>query len=304
MNSRTLASMTSRLVTLLAAAVMLISIAAPAHAAEAPTLAELATASQTASADVATATVGLAAHDARITAVRQHLAEVESRLPSNAAQQARAMATAFGAAFSPRMMERADSIASDEHSRVTLEAEIGRLTKQREPLEQELADARLRASVAAARLAAAQRDEDERVRVEAEQARIAQINAVGLFPVAGPHEYIDSWGFARSGHRQHKGTDIMAERGTPVVAVHDGYAEPGSNGLGGRTVWLTGDDGKRYYYAHLDTIAVGAGRVMTGQVLGTVGDSGDARGGPTHLHFEIHQPNAVDPFSYLQQMVR
>ncbi len=139
---------------------------------------------------------------------------------------------------------------------------------------------------------------------EAARLRAEQIAAYGLFPVAGPCEYIDSWGFPRSGGRSHKGTDIMAEAGIPVVAVKDGTLTSGNSRLGGITLWLETADGTRYYYAHLESIAIGSGAVAAGEVIGYVGSTGNASASAPHLHFEIHRPNAVNPYSELQQMVR
>jgi peptidoglycan LD-endopeptidase LytH len=130
-----------------------------------------------------------------------------------------------------------------------------------------------------------------------------------VFPVQGPNSFINDWGFPRSGGRSHKGTDIFAARHTPLVAVTDGViskTSPVERGLGGITLWLRGDDGNSYYYAHLEAIAGGIEpgvRVRAGQVLGTVGDTGNARTTPTHLHFEIHPGGggAVNPYPSLMK---
>lgn len=128
-----------------------------------------------------------------------------------------------------------------------------------------------------------------------------------FFPVSGGNnKSVQSfWADPRdSGSRSHEGVDIFAERGTPVVAVSDGRITSTSDeGLGGKQVWLTdGLFGKRVYYAHLDSIAVDAGkRVKTGDTLGFVGNSGNAITTPPHLHFGIYRKRiAVNPFPYIK----
>lgn len=127
-----------------------------------------------------------------------------------------------------------------------------------------------------------------------------------VFPVQGEHTYFDDWGAPR-GSRSHQGTDVMADKGTPVVAVADGTIkrltrEP--TGLGGIWIWLLDTEGNEYYYAHLDSIVplLEAGTaVAAGQVIGAVGNTGDAAYGADHLHFEIHPGGggAVNPFTEL-----
>jgi peptidoglycan LD-endopeptidase LytH len=118
-----------------------------------------------------------------------------------------------------------------------------------------------------------------------------------LCPVKGKPTFMNDWGFTREGNTWHQGTDLMAPRGTPVVAPVKGTVEQYPNNLGGNALYLHGSDGTRYYMAHLDRYGA-TGKVSAGTVIGYVGDTGDAKGGPTHLHFEIH-PNdgdAVNPF--------
>ena len=110
-------------------------------------------------------------------------------------------------------------------------------------------------------------------------------NRPKVFPVQGGGSYSNDWGNARSGGRRHQGTDIFAPHGTPVVAVEDGYiTKMGPSGIGGLRIWLNG----RFYYAHLSGFAKGlsvGSRVKAGTVLGYVGNTGDAKGTPPHLHF-------------------
>jgi murein DD-endopeptidase MepM/ murein hydrolase activator NlpD len=113
--------------------------------------------------------------------------------------------------------------------------------------------------------------------------------------------FIDSWGFPRSGGRAHKGVDMFQRWDANVIASASGRVSLGNGGLGGRTIWLVGDDGYGYYYAHLNSFNVSSGqRVNAGDVIGYNGDSGNARGGSPHLHFEIHPGGrggrAVNPY--------
>jgi murein DD-endopeptidase MepM/ murein hydrolase activator NlpD len=118
-----------------------------------------------------------------------------------------------------------------------------------------------------------------------------------------------SWEAPRSGHRRHEGIDILAPRGTRVLAAAPGeITRIGQDKLGGNVVWVTGAGASIYYYAHLDSFAPALHtgvQVAAGTVLGTVGNSGNARGGPTHLHFAIYPLGrafqAVDPTPLLQQ---
>jgi murein DD-endopeptidase MepM/ murein hydrolase activator NlpD len=115
----------------------------------------------------------------------------------------------------------------------------------------------------------------------------------------GGLNFIDSWGYARSGGRGHQGTDMMAEYGTPTVAPVSGRVEHRTAGLGGQAWFLYGDNGDYYYGAHLSGYEnTNAGWVAQGTVIGYVGNSGNASGGAPHLHFEIHPGNgaAVNPY--------
>lgn len=111
-------------------------------------------------------------------------------------------------------------------------------------------------------------------------------------PVDGFHSFSDTWGAPRSGGRKHEGVDMLADRGTPVVAVEDGTIHRMSNtSRGGIAVWLDGIGGDRYYYAHLDAWAAGLAvgqMVSRGEQIGTVGTTGNAPAHIPHLHWEFH----------------
>lgn len=102
----------------------------------------------------------------------------------------------------------------------------------------------------------------------------------------------DTWGGARSGGRLHQGTDIFATRGTPVLSATRGIvARIGESGIGGKHAWVLGPGGERHYYAHLDAWAPGLHQyqvLQAGDLLGVVGDTGNARGTPPHLHYGIY----------------
>jgi murein DD-endopeptidase MepM/ murein hydrolase activator NlpD len=118
-----------------------------------------------------------------------------------------------------------------------------------------------------------------------------------VFPVDGAFDFVDSWGSFRAaasadGSHNHRATDIMAAGNTPIVAVESGTLNRvGWNRLGGWRLWIKGDSGAWFYYAHMRAYAPGLKdgmHVIAGQYLGRVGNTGDAAGGPTHLHFEAH----------------
>ena len=120
--------------------------------------------------------------------------------------------------------------------------------------------------------------------------------------------FINDWGFPRSGGRTHKGTDVFASWNQPVYAVADGVVSIRNGGLGGKVVWLTADYGVAFYFAHLNGWGPGiesGARVVRGQVIGYNGDSGNARGGSPHLHFQIHpggrSSSPVNPYPTLSR---
>jgi murein DD-endopeptidase MepM/ murein hydrolase activator NlpD len=107
-----------------------------------------------------------------------------------------------------------------------------------------------------------------------------------------------------AGRREHHGVDIFAPRDTPVVAAASGFVSSvGTNRLGGNVVWLWDPDRKQsHYYAHLSSQAVRIGqRVDAGDVVGYVGNTGNARTTPPHLHFGIYafREGPIDPLPFV-----
>jgi len=132
-----------------------------------------------------------------------------------------------------------------------------------------------------------------------------------VFPVYGASSYADTFGAARSDVTYHHGDDIFGQLGQPLVACVDGTVfSVGWNKVGGNRLWILDSQGNQFYYAHLSAFAAAAtdgAHVKAGQVVGFMGDTGDAEGTPYHLHFEVHPVSllylgydgAVDPTGYL-----
>lgn len=187
------------------------------------------------------------------------------------------------------------------------EAALGAVVAQHRTLAAALAAAEGRR--AAARLAVAEvgvqvaHRRDEVVALDAGQ--VVSLGGVA-FPVAAPNHFVDTFGAPRmagtSYAHTHRGVDIFAAAGAPVVAFERGVVVGmGTDVLGGTKLWLAGHSGTRYYYAHLRAFApaLADGQVVeVGQTLAFVGNTGNASTTPPHLHFEIHPRGgpAVDPY--------
>ena len=147
-----------------------------------------------------------------------------------------------------------------------------------------------------------------------------------IFPVVGPVTYSDDFGAPRSGH-SHQGNDLMANRGSPVVAVEAGRVERPSWSSSDCALILHGRSGTEYWYLHLNNDVTrrddnrartcrngvafapdfrSGSRVRAGQLIGYVGNSGNAAGGSPHLHFELHPSgrSAVSPYRWLRSAPR
>lgn len=126
-------------------------------------------------------------------------------------------------------------------------------------------------------------------------------------PVQGvrANQVADTFGAPRGRDRKHEGVDIFAKRGTPILSSTRGLViGVREGGLGGRQVWVLGPAQERHYYAHLEDWAPGMARgrvVEAGDVLGFVGDSGNAKGTPPHLHYGVYgEGGAYDPLPLLR----
>ena len=140
---------------------------------------------------------------------------------------------------------------------------------------------------------------------------VATAPALGTFPVRGATERDvgSKWGAPRDGgRRRHEGIDVFEARGTPLVAAaHGTVSRVRDGGLGGKSVWLRLRDAPlSLYYAHLDSQYVAGGeRLRPGDTLGTVGNTGNARTTPPHLHFGIYgRGGAVDPLPFVAGSAR
>ncbi len=172
-----------------------------------------------------------------------------------------------------------------------LDVLMGRLAEQRDTIDSQL--------VSRTALAVDLRQRAERQRV------IDRGVQQGIYAcIHDSNHFTNSWGNPRSGGRSHKGVDVMAPYNVPVYAFTNGrITRMNSGGLGGIQLYLWGDDGNEYFYAHLsgyaDASYVGK-RVEAGELIAYNGDTGNARGTP-HVHFEVHPGggSAVNPYQWM-----
>lgn len=190
--------------------------------------------------------------------------------------------------------------------RADAERLVTRLDAERATLAATVADAQSAYDALVERLAreAASRAEAERrARLAAAEASRGANAAPPGTPVAGFQcpvrgTFTNDFGDPRSGGRVHAGIDIFAATGTPLFAVKSGSVSFAQEGAGGNAVYLSGSDGNTYYYAHLSSYAGSSRSVAQGEVIGYVGQTGNASA--PHLHFEIRTPGGiVNPYASL-----
>ena len=212
---------------------------------------------------------------------------------------------------------RAEQIAEElEATKRRQEALTTRLSSQRKTIEERYGE--VRKAEEASRKAAQEKLKSNKVSA-AERSKLeatakgetpSRVGSAGRFtkfslPIAGPTGFANTWGAARSGGRRHQGTDVMAPCGARVVAVADGaVTRTMNNGNGGRMIYLRANNGDIFLYGHLQGYAPGVGagkRVAAGELLGSNGNSGNASGGPCHVHFEWHPGGGspVNPYPLL-----
>jgi murein DD-endopeptidase MepM/ murein hydrolase activator NlpD len=138
----------------------------------------------------------------------------------------------------------------------------------------------------------------------------AAVMGFGAFPVAGPTTFVHDWLFPRyvPSFHLHQGTDLFAPLGTPVRAPFDGTLRRSDGAVGGIAAYVTAPDGTYAYLAHLSALFPGQTdgmAVRQGDVVGFVGNTGNAAGGPTHVHFELHPKGggAMDPKATLDSWI-
>ncbi len=181
-----------------------------------------------------------------------------------------------------------DRVAELASLTADLDTQQAELTKRLSSVESQVADLRAR---------------DARQKT---MSRGAQNGTYACILDRGAYSYIDSWGYARSGGRSHKGTDVMAPRRAKVYAFTNGrISRMKSGGIGGTVLYLQGDDGHRYYYAHLDGFAAGISpgkRVEAGELIAYNGSTGNAQYSAPHVHFEVHPGGggATNPYQWLR----
>lgn len=220
----------------------------------------------------------LSLREARLRALRRDAASLDRRLAADAAV----------------MRGLFDRVSAQERA-ATARAEA----KAREAKASRLAAARKARAARVSRVSRVARVSRERA------SRSASVSGKFACMVGPTNAYSDTWGAPRSGGRRHKGTDVFAPQGSPAYAVTDGVIiRTGTGGAGGIVIYLRGDNGDEYYYAHNSANLARTGdRVAAGEQIARVGDTGNARGMSPHIHFEVHPGGGapVNPYPFVRR---
>ena len=208
------------------------------------------------------------------------------------------------------LLQRRDTASLEEAvaARGSLEQTEQLVADRQERLQELEADLDVHSTRLQRRLGAAQQDAEELRTREERRREVNRGEQEGTYACMfepGAFNFRDTWGDPRSGGRSHKGTDVFARMSEPVYAFTDGVIQRHSrSGLGGIGLYLRGDDGNLYYYAHLEAIedagAVGR-RVEAGDRVARNGATGNADRSAPHVHFELHPGGgaAVNPYPWL-----
>ncbi|MGH9042279.1 MAG: murein hydrolase activator EnvC family protein, partial [Acidimicrobiia bacterium] len=201
------------------------------------------------------------------------------------------------AAINGKRQAQEDAMGDLEGERKVVELQLAIMVKARQDLQ-----SRLVASPRASRAQSGRRGVPPQPVLQTSEAAASIPVATNMIcPIAGAVAFTDSWGDPRGGGRRHQGADMMNPFGTPNVAVVSGAFARHRSGAGGLAIYLYGDDGHTYYYAHLAEVVGADRRVAQGEVVAKTGNSGNARGGAPHTHFEIHPGGggAINPYPSL-----
>ena len=234
-----------------------------------------------------------------------------------------ACATAFAglAVVAPAIEDEPSVLAYAETSVTALELEqpareeraTARASRTRRLEERAAAQAKAAAEAKAKAEAAAKAAAEARAKAEAAAKAKAQRASSSLSAPAAASRisgrcpvpnatFTDTWGAPRSGGRTHKGTDLMAPYGSPIYAVASGTVRAAHSSAGGISLYLNGDNGETYFYAHNSRNLVTSGRVQAGDLIARVGSTGNA-GGTNHLHFEREVGGrSVNPYAFLRRI--
>lgn len=223
---------------------------------------------------------------------------IEEELRRRQAEEARRLEAARAAAIAAdealRARQEAARIAGEEVARAAAEAAAG--TPQGAPVEP--------GAGALPPVRPGDPSDGSAVAAPVTELPVLQAASGWVCPLAGPFSHFDDFGDPRHYGGWHKGNDLIAPTGTPVLAVESGRVEHRANRIGGNSAYLFADSGNYYYNTHLSAYEnVGAGWVPAGAVIGYVGDTGNAKGLP-HLHFEYHlggRGNHINPYPIVHE---